>query len=239
MKKTNVLTSLFLAVAAIFITQMTVSADTIEFSDSYTDILTELSDQQLRVSYFDAALGTLTGVEVTLLASFVEVTLGASLTSSGQITNNAAQAQDFTVATRAQQYDGVGINLPTALSSPVTAITPFTLIAEQSYVGLGVGETADFGPGTTGLVKSSLFSGFDGSFIDTGEFGYDFTTLIVTSFVGGGGNISADIQTFADAVLKVEYTYDAPSTNVVPEPGTMLLLGFGLLGLAGINRKKS
>jgi len=35
----------------------------------------------------------------------------------------------------------------------------------------------------------------------------------------------------------IEYYYDAAITAVVPEPATMVLLGFGVLGLTGAHRR--
>ncbi len=202
-------------------------AAVISFTDSYTDVLTELSGEQLRVSLFDSSLGTLTGVSVSL---------SVAIDSQGTVQNNGAGPEDFTVQTLVQSYDGTGVSLPTPLGD-VVAMTPFSLINAQDYTGLASGASDTFGPGGASSGVIDLFTGLDASFVGAGDFGYDFTTLILTTFAGGGGNIAANVQTYTDGTLTVEYTYDAASTPV-PEPTSLFLMGLGLVGLAGIGRKK-
>ncbi|MCI0496030.1 PEP-CTERM sorting domain-containing protein [candidate division KSB1 bacterium] len=51
-------------------------------------------------------------------------------------------------------------------------------------------------------------------------------------------------QTFANGLVRYRSAVDQPweysniQVNMIPEPGTFLLLGFGLIGLAGLSRKK-
>ncbi len=202
-------------------------AAVISFTDSYTDVLTELNGEQLRVSLFDSSLGTLTGVAVSF---------SAAVDSTGTVANNGANSETFTVQTLVQSYQGMGFSLPTPLND-VSAMSPFSVINAQSYADIIGGASDTFGPGSASSGILDLFTGYDASFIGAGDFGYDFTTTILTTISGGGGNIAANVQTYTDGILTVEYTYDAVSVPV-SEPASLLLMGLGLVGLAGIRRKK-
>lgn len=211
-----------------------VHAIVISDSDSFDGVLTELVNEPLRVERFNGALGTLNRVTVTL---------GGSLATEGGVVNTAANPQSFTVSSRAQQYDGTKTaDAPDALPSPFNIFEPFDLIGEQDYVDLPPNEPADFGPfvevkgpltalDTTDAGEMSQFEG-------AGLFGYDFNTIIATIISGAGGNVIAELDTVASAVLTVEYEFTEDVVTPIPEPTTIVLFGLGLLGMGAAFRRK-
>jgi PEP-CTERM motif-containing protein len=211
-----------------------VHAQSITYSDSYTELLTELGDEPLRVDFFNTALGTLTSVEVTM---------SGSLQSFGSVTNTASQNQAFTISTRAQLYDGSLVSgSPNVLPDNFSIFTSFGLIGEQIYTDLSPKTPTPFGPLAANSGSLTVFSTTDPGelalFEGLGQFGYDFATLILTSITGGGGNVLTSIETLASATINVEYDYNNPTQTPIPEPATMTLLGLGLAGLSFTCRRK-
>lgn len=226
------LISTLVFMGSVMLTTAQIQAATITDTDSFAGLLTELADQPLRVDLFNGALGTLTKVIVTL---------EGSLTSQGTVTNTAAQAQSFTVSTRAQLFEGTKSgSSPAVLPGTFAIFTPFDLIGSQTYSGLAPNTPTAFGafsapkgPLTVLDTTANL-----AQFIGAGVFGYDFDTLILTSVQGGGGNVTNAITTTANATLTVTYEYEG-DVAVVPEPTTVSLVGLGLIGLAYARRRQS
>ncbi len=228
------LLSTLVFIGSLTLTTAPIQAATFTDTDSFSAEITELTDQPLRVDPFDASLGTLTKVTVTL---------SGSLSSVGTVTNTAAQAQSFTVSTRAQQYDGTKSGgSPAVLPSTFQVFTPFDLIGSQAYTALAPNTPAAFGPYSADRGPLIVFTSTSladlAQFVGGGAFGYNFNTLILTAVQGGGGNVTTAINTNASASLSVTYEFEG-DVAVIPEPTTVSLVGLGLLGLAYARRRQS
>jgi len=105
------------------------------------------------------------------------------------------------------------------------------------------------GNGTNGIPNGTLFSGsFDGPVTWTlvtlanGTHNYTLTGSISGSWMGGGSVSGATVQLTINTgkgFFNGSTTISSGDTNiVVPEPGTLTFLGTGLVGLAGVVRRK-
>jgi hypothetical protein len=156
-----------------------------------------------------------------------------TLRSTGTVANNAPNQQSFSVRTRAEELYGMAI-----ASTPVPPLPdPADLVGidgatihTQAYTNLpgnppGLpSNTAPFAGSRSFHLELDLAAA---PFDTTGTFGYDFFSLISTTIIGGGGNLEAAIQTFADIELMVDYNYHEVTQN--PAPATLLLMSLGLL----------
>jgi len=94
-------------------------------------------------------------------------------------------------------------------------------------VGTGAG-------GVTGVEKN-ITGGDLLNYIGPGTFTLTGATKTLTTFSGGGGNISFNINTAATFEAEIDYTYTVPSGT--PEPTTMALMGGALLGLGLLGKR--
>lgn len=142
----------------------------------------------------------------------VIVTIAANLASSGTVTNNNATASTFRVTQIAGQYDFNplgGAPAPAALTafgtfSPITSGA--TIGTQQLFSSVPVGATRTFSLQTVSGSASQTFTGTDiDGFLGSGTYSYAPLTSIGTVINGGGGNIAANISTFAGATLTVQY----------------------------------
>jgi hypothetical protein len=171
-----------------------------------TGLLTaDIDSVPLALPLFGSNLGTLTGVSFSLTAR---------ITSSGTITNTAAQVQSFTITQDVLFWlDDAG-----RLSSLLNDLTPDPSVS-QSYKRASPKSSLPFGPydvkSATPTVSAPL-----APFIVPGG-GIDeiaVSTETGTMIRGGGGNAAADIHTLAQATIRVEYTYTPAPVIVAPQP---------------------
>jgi hypothetical protein len=227
------------------------------FLDSKANALPGLLYSQ--TASFSNQLTELTGTPVLTLNKYnpqtgetvtdVKFTITGTLTSSGNVTNTAAQPQTFTVSILSQTFNLTpDVNAPTALQNygSFSPLSPFALIGTRSYTSLAPNTPTNFGPYTKNNNDSPMIVSFNqatdiAGFLGTDTFSFNPFTVIATSISGGGGNVSTSITTYASAAITVEY-YDNSTPPSVPfELSSNVGIGsfFGIMfGLSWWKRKR-
>ena len=182
------------------------------------------------ITAFNTSLGTLDSVTVSYTGS-EDSSFQLTNTASGSETfhfsetlyyslNNANGAINSDVNGLAPEIDNVPLTSITLASEGIKSYGPFT---------------SSTAPATETITSPSELADFEGN----GNLGnFLITTSTDTNFVGGGGNIKLTGSTTADGSVTVTYDYTPGPPPVVPEPGTLVMFGTGILGLAGLLRSK-
>lgn len=122
----------------------------------------------------------------------------------------------------------MGVTYDTRPTWNTTAATSMSIPA-----GTGSGGSIPFNGYITGNVTSLVQDWFDGDITNFGLVTSDtYTTAGLLRIYAHEAN-----GTSTDPKLTVTYTLPPPPPVATPEPATMLLLGLGLIGLAGVKRK--
>ena len=188
---------------------------------------------------------------ILLLALVVSLTLGIAGAANAALITTEVGVNEYLMTSTVDLVKyarGYGIfkwshDVTTDFTVPYDFVNSASLKIDGYYISgnndvIRVEQTVTLGPLATGLANSDYYS---------------LTVFDLTSFFQGGWDItdgSFDVKLFYNqpysrlflntATLSIDYTnVDPPGATPTPEPGTMMLLGSGMVGLAVWGRKKT
>jgi len=172
-------------------------------------------DADLLVAQFDPALGTLLGVTVN----------GPSLVldTDSKFENIASSAVVFaeTMTYQVVVTSPGGLASPPPITGTVARVPSQTLAAFDGtfdFMGASAVTQAPMSLSETAASASATDASTLAAFTGTGTMPFHLASTISETFMGGGGNVQFEINTFVTASVEVCYRYALPEPPEVPPP---------------------
>lgn len=200
-------------------------------SDTFTS-----DPDTLTFEYWDTSWGTLNSVTISFEMGITSDTFRVTNNGSSPATGTAIYTVTAVLSGGPpSRLDSTGSYLIGSGDDQLLATRNF------GYENLAVGDSEEWG-GVLYSDSTSSLALFTSQFEKDGggTFTYSLDILQYVNFSGDAvdQNIGAQADYSGGATITYDYTGDGPPGAPVPEPGTMLLLGIGLIGLAGAGRKR-
>ncbi len=236
-----------LLITSLFVSTFNASAAVISFTDSFgtqgssTDVEFTAGglNETLSIQGFDASLGTLTSVAITVSSQLDSDGFSKNVsTANGRAEVNISMFSPFQVtssATNSFVFIAADFFNPflTDESAPSGTFDLIPFTADDTF-------TYDL---STGQMDGSLTANSLSAFITAGTIDFIFSAVAQTAFVNevdaGTGEFTNSFSTAAWGEITVEYTYSNTPTVSVPAPTSLAAFGLVLLGFAMGRKVKS
>jgi len=173
-------------------------------------------DADIPVAGFDDALGTLLEVEVPSQAVHLDTDARFENTAQTAVTFEEHMTYQVTFSSPG------GLPSPPPIAGTIERVPMQTLAAFDGTLDFA-GASAVAQPSTTRDAEAASVSSTDPAVLTAftgGTVAFHVATSIGETFMGGGGNIEAKINTFASASVRVCYRYAPPAPPPTTTPPT-------------------